>query len=126
MAIQQRYTLVCDDIRVENTGKLFVTPDVIVEKLPFTIPLLAFLQAYDVDTAGTLKFRAALQHTDSESVIAEATGVLDIPESSLMGFAVLKFGNLRFENGGRYSFVMTINGQSEPLIHTFNISARLT
>jgi len=24
MAIQQRYTLVCDDIRVENTGKLFV------------------------------------------------------------------------------------------------------
>jgi len=41
-------TLICDDLRVEQSGKLILigvyTPNIIVPQIPFTFPGLAFFQ----------------------------------------------------------------------------------
>lgn len=47
MALTHRYTLVCEDIRQENTGKWIViglyTHNIACPQLPFRLPSLSFL-----------------------------------------------------------------------------------
>jgi hypothetical protein len=49
VAINQKYILVCDEVRQENNGKFMViglyTPDMTLPQIPFVLPSLTFFIA---------------------------------------------------------------------------------
>ena len=124
MPITHLYTLVCDDVRVENNGKLIViglyTPNVLVPQLPFAFSTFTFLQAFQSDRAGQFTFRAHLQHVESGQHLAQALGTISVVQPG-MGVGVVRFGNIRFDRVGSYHYIFTFDGEPEPFLTSFDV-----
>ena len=56
MPLNHKYTLVCDDVRREDNGKLIVvgmyTPGITLPKFPFRLSKLTFVSYFEVTEAG--------------------------------------------------------------------------
>ena len=69
MAITHKYTILCDDVRQENNGKLILlgmyTPDISVPQIPFVLPMLTVFQCLDTDRPGTWTAKLKLQHLET-------------------------------------------------------------
>lgn len=80
MAILQKHSVVCDDVRIENNGKFFIigmyTPDIAVSQIPWIAPQLTFLLWLESDRPGNFQFRAKLTHLETGTVLAQAMGGL--------------------------------------------------
>ena len=124
MPLIHQYTLVCDEVRLENNGKLIViglyTPDIFVPQFPFAFPSLTFLQAFMSDQAGQFQFRARIQHLESGQGLAQAMGTINVRQP---GFAasVLRFGNLTVTRDGVYNLIVNVDPQPDPITVSFNI-----
>jgi len=124
MALTLRATLICDEIRREDNGKLlFVgvyTPNLVVRQLPATLPLCAF-QMWDSDSSATHQFRLVIQHMESRSVVLDGSMSIDVPSAGT-GFLTLRMGLLRFETEGTYELLVLLDGQDTPAgRHAFEV-----
>jgi len=77
MALTNKYTLICDDVRQENTGKLIVigiyAGVVGVPQIPATFPTgLTFFQGWESDRPGKIDLKIKIQHLESGQIIIEA------------------------------------------------------
>lgn len=124
MSLTLRYTLLCDEVRREDNGKLLIiglyTPNILVPQLPFIFPSLTVFQLFHSDRAGRFPFRARLEHMESGQEIAGAMGLMEIPQAG-PGVSVIRFGNLQLDRFGAFGFVMNINGQPDPISTTFEV-----
>jgi hypothetical protein len=124
MAITLKYTLVCDDVRQENNGKLLIiglyTPNIAAFQIPMALPSLSFLQAVETDRPGQFTFRLQLQHLESGHQTAEARGVLNFVQPGY-GINVVRFSNVLIDRLGTYNVILTVEDQREPIMTSFDV-----
>ncbi|HTW64893.1 MAG TPA: hypothetical protein VME17_09775 [Bryobacteraceae bacterium] len=123
MAITNKYTLICDDVRQENNGKSILIGlymgTITVPHVPFVLPSLSFFQVFESDRPSNVMFRIRLERMDTGHAIAEGMGMLNIQRPGL-GIAVVKFAPIQMPDFGTYSLVVNIEGE-QPIITTFNV-----
>jgi hypothetical protein len=124
MPIRHKYTLVCDEVRVENNNKLFIIGlyggTITVPQIPFVLQSLSFVQAFEDDRPEQLRFTASLQHLDSGQLVAQAMGMMAVGAPG-QGISVIKFAPLQINQVGGYVFVVSIDGLPEPLTTNFDV-----
>jgi hypothetical protein len=129
VALTLRHTLICDEVRVENNGKLIIigmygpapgaSSVILVPQIPFVFPTLSFLQWLDSDRPAQVQFRASISHLESGQEICQAAGLAGIPTPGT-GLAVIGFKPLRLDRLGAYTFTVTYGGQ-EPMATEFEV-----
>lgn len=115
----------CDDIRVENNGKLILigvyTPNPLVPQIPFVFPALSFFQLWESDAAGEYQFRTRLRHTETGAAVADMGGIMKIQRPGV-GISIVKIANLRIDKLGGYDFSVHVEGQPDAVgLHSFSI-----
>ena len=124
MALTLRHTLICDELRIENNGKLILIgvygEHIIVPQIPFVFPSMTFVQWLDSERPDQMQFRSSVSHLESGQEIAQAAGMIQIPTKGT-GLAVIGFRPIRFDRLGAYTFTVTYEGQ-EPIATPFEVS----
>lgn len=124
MAITHKYTLICDDVRQEVTGKLILIGlymgTITVPQIPFQLSALTFFQVFESDRPANLQFRLRVQNLDTGQTIAEAMGMMNIQRPGV-GAAPIRFSPIQFSAVGSYNLVTTIEGE-QPIISQFDIT----
>jgi hypothetical protein len=124
VALTLRHTLICDELRIENNGKLIIIgvygPQILVPQIPFVFPTLTFIQWLDSERPGQMQFRSSISHLESGQEVAQAAGMINIPVPGT-GVAVIGFRPLRVDRLGPYTFTITYEGQ-DPIATSFEIS----
>jgi hypothetical protein len=124
MAIKQNFTLICDEVRREDNGKLMIlgvyTPDIAVPQIPVVLPTLTFFQSLQSDRAGNWNITMRLQHLETRANVFEVVGGIgfQVPGCSVHP---IRFANVQFTTAGVYSFIQEIEGQAEPLVTQFSV-----
>jgi hypothetical protein len=120
-----KLTLVCDDVRREDNGKLIIigvyTPDIRVAQIPFVFPSLTFLQWLETSQAGQYEFRSSLNLLEDGKAIAQIVGMTEAKRPGVM-LNVLRLMNLRIQSTGTYTFTTRFEQHGEPIIHSFQIN----
>src|ERR1035437_260020 len=96
------------------------TPDMSVPQLPVVIPSLTFFIALESDRPGNVQVRFAIQLLDSGRSIAEGMGAVGFPKPGL-GIMPVQLRNLPLQSAGTYVFSLTLEGQRDPITHSFNV-----
>ncbi len=129
MAISHQYTIVCDDVRQENTGKFIILGmymgNITVTQLPFALPTLAFFQLLQADRLGSYTIRVQVQNVESGRVLAQAVVIMEVNQAPnglpATVLNVPKFANVVFDRAGAYSLNVMIEGQVNPIIVPFDV-----
>src|SRR5438874_2406821 len=81
MPIIHKYTVICDEVRREDNGKMILigvyNTVMIVPQIPFPMASLTFFSVYDVDRPGQWSMKFKLQHLETGHSIAEGHGGLN-------------------------------------------------
>lgn len=123
--ITHRYTLVCEDVRVENTGKFIIlglfTNGIGTTQIPFPLPSLTFFHALQIQQPGQFKFKMRVSHLDNGNLIAQVEGGFAAPQAAEIAFPI-KIPNPQFNAFGIYTVSLEIEGQPEPFLTQFQVS----
>jgi len=124
MPITQKHAIVCDDVRMENTGKWIIigmyTPDMTVPQIPVVLPTITFFSWLESDRPGNFPFRMRLEQLESGTVMAEGMSVMQYARPGL-GISVVRFGGLTFSSPGAYVYSMQFDGQPDRLLTQFSV-----
>lgn len=124
MPIIQKHAIVCDDVRMENTGKWIIigmyTPDMAVPQIPIVLPSITFFNWLESDRPGNFPFRMKLEQLESGTVLAEGMGGMQFARPGV-GISVIRFGGIQISQPGAYVYSMTFDGQPERLLTQFSI-----
>jgi hypothetical protein len=122
--VTHNYTLICDDFRMEVTGKFIIIglfPNGLsTPQLPFPLPTLTFFQSLSTDAVGTFKFKGTLRQLDNGTVLATAEGAMFAHMIAPI-ILPIKLQNLRFMSFGSYTWSLEIEGQEEPFLTEFTV-----
>lgn len=128
MAITHKYTLVCDDVRQENTGKFIViglyTPNIGVPQLPFAFPFLTFFVCLESDHPGNFALRIRIESAETGQRLIEGMGMMGFRNVGI-GAMPIRFGPIQFQNQGSYNFCMEVDGEREPIVVPFVVNLNL-
>lgn len=123
MKLTHKYTLMCDDIRQEMSGKLILIgvymDKVAVPHTPFSYPSLTFFQVFECDGPANLQFRIRIEHLENGQLIAEGMGMMSVQKAGL-GIAPVKLSPIPFPAPGSYHLITSIENQ-EPIIFPFDV-----
>jgi hypothetical protein len=125
VALSLRSTLICDDIRREDNGKLFFvgvyTPGIRFAQLPASIALCAF-QVWEADAPGSHQFRLLLRHVETGRILLDGQATMEVPRAGA-GYLTLKLGELRFEAVGDHQLLFMLDGVDTPVgEHRFGVT----
>lgn len=128
MAIKHKYTIVCDEVRREDNGKLIIIgvyqKVIAIPQLPFMLPTLTFFQSLESDRPGTWSLRIKIQHLETGKNLLEGMGQMTFQQPG-EGVNQLKFGNVPITALGAYNFVIDVEGQNEPIITAFEVQLNI-
>lgn len=123
MALTQKYSIMCDEVRQENNGKFLVigmyVDAITVPQLPATLPSLTFFNWLLVDRLGAYTLRVKIESAETGRVLAQAPLLIDIgqaPKLPANTFIMPRFANVTFETAGGYTFTVTVEGDAEPVV----------
>lgn len=129
MAFRHRYTLICDDFRREDNGKLILigvyVDTIVLPQLPFALPSISFFSFLESDRPGHWALDFKLTHLESGKNLVEGHGGAEVRKPGIV-IAPLKFGPIQFQAVGAYSFSVQIQGEAEPIITHFNVQLNLS
>lgn len=115
MAITSKYTIICDDVRKEDNGKILllgVYPEnIVVPQFPFKMPSLCFYELLASDTAGKWPLKFRMEKTDTRERIIEGEGQLEIEKAPSNGLTVFRFVDVTIKSAGTYQLVAEIGDQ---------------
>lgn len=122
MPITHDYTIVCDDVRREDNGKLLIMGmymgTITIPMLPMVLPSLTVLSLFHGDRPESFPWRLSIQNLENNhQVIAEARGFANVPAPG-PGVMPIKFAGLQFTQAGAYNIVLERDGEREPLAIT--------
>jgi hypothetical protein len=129
MAFTHKYTLICDDMRREDNGKLIIiglyTGTVALPQLPFVLPSLTFCTFLESDRPGQWSMEFRLEQLETGRSMVGGGGAVVVQQPGLV-IAPIKFGAVQFQAVGIYNFVVTINdGQLGPIITGFSVALNI-
>lgn len=123
MAITQRFSIMCDEVRQEINGKFIVigmyTPDMAVFQLPYVCPVLSFLLWLESDTAGQFQFQMGITHLESGRLIVQGMGGVQFAKAGA-GITPIRMTGVPFVAAGAYTFNLKFENQ-DALITNFNV-----
>jgi hypothetical protein len=125
VAITHRYTLICDDVRREDNGKMIVLgmylSEMILPQIPFQLPSLTFFSIFETDRPGNFPIKFKLQHLESGRVIVEGHGGLGAlkPGPTLLP---LKLSPIKFEAVGVYSYSLEVETMKDSVLMDFTVT----
>jgi hypothetical protein len=123
MAINLKFSLLCDEVRIENNGKVLIlgvyTPDMAVPQFPIVVPVLTFLFWLEGTIPGSYQFQARLVHLETGSELAQAMGAFGLAAPGV-GLAPIRLQGLQFKHPGPYAFILRINNEPE-IMHHFSV-----
>jgi hypothetical protein len=124
MPITPKYIVMCDEIRQEINGKFIILgvylPDMTIPQLPFVLPSLTFFIALESDRPGNYQVRFSVESLESGQKIFEGMGAAGFPKPGV-GAMPVQVRNLMIQNAGTYVFTLSLEGQKDPITHSFNI-----
>jgi hypothetical protein len=124
-----KYTLVCDDVRREDNGKLIIiglfTPDIVVPQIPFVFPMLTVFQVIESTRVGQFQFRSSLELLETGTKIAQAIGMVESKQPGIL-LNILRLGNLKIQSPGTYTFTTEFDQSGEPIVYSFQVNLRQT
>lgn len=124
MAITHQYTLVCDDVRQENTGKFIIvglyTSTMGIPQIPFVLPFLTFFMFVNADRPEQASFRMRLERMENGQRLVEGMGMIAVQRPGI-GASPMRVGPIQFQATGMYSFVVDIEGLRDPIITSFEV-----
>jgi len=128
MAITQKYTIMCDEMRREDNGKFLLigvySDTMLSPTFPFRLPGLTFFMKMDSDRPGSWSIRMRLEHLDTGQRLLEAIGALNFQRPG-SGFNPIKLPPLQFNAPGVYHFVLEVEGQTEPILYEFTVGLQI-
>lgn len=128
MAVAHKYTIVCEEVRREDNGKLLLLGvynfTVLVPVLPFVLPSLTFVLFLEADRQGHCPMNFKLQHVESGKTLLEGHGAAVFGGAG-PAIVPMKLGNMQLQAVGLYSFLVEIAGL-DPIITQFNVSLKIT
>ncbi len=123
MPITQKFSVMCDEVRIENNGKIMVigmyTPNMTVFQLPYVAATLTFLLWLESDRPGLFQFNAKITNLESGQIVVQAMGGAQFHTVG-SGIAPIRFVGVQFTSAGGYTFSVAFEGQ-EPIITTFSV-----
>lgn len=123
MAFKEKYTIICDDVRREDNGKVMAIGiyfgAITVPQLPFVMTM-TFFQLLEADRVGNWSWRSKLQHLETGKEIFQAGGGISVQVPGL-ALNVLRFPNVPLIAAGPYHFVLEIEDRAEPIIVPFEV-----
>jgi hypothetical protein len=129
MALQEKYIVLCDEVRQELNGKYILlgvyTPDMAVGQLPIVVPALTFFVVMMDDRPDQHQFRLSLQHLETGQVIAQGMGGFQTHRPGMVAIPI-RVGPIQFAGAGAYTFSLRIDDAREPITHSFNILLNIT
>jgi hypothetical protein len=100
MPVTAKYILLCDDVRVENNGKLLVvglyTGDMSVPQIFFILPTLTFLTCLDSGRPGNSPFRMKLQNLETGRPVVDGMGGIQFARPGT-AYAPVRMGGIQHE-----------------------------
>lgn len=121
------FTIMCDDVRREDNGKLIAIgvymPDVLVPQIPFVFQQMVFLQLFKWPAAGLFHLRGSLECFSDQGVSQVATGMamLQIVNPGPLPHA-FRFGGISLQRTGEYVFRVFSEGERDPIVeHKFRV-----
>ncbi len=112
MALIHKYTLVCDEIRREDNGKLIIlglyTPGIVLSGFPLQLSRLTFLTYFEPTVPGTWELAFRLSHVLTGALVGPEGHVrIEVPE--VVGPAILNvvIQGPNFQMPGDYAFTLT-------------------
>lgn len=126
MAAKHLYSIICDDVRREDNGKLLILGmylgTIVVPGLPTALPTFTLLTFFEDERPGEWNWKATLQFQSLERnrTLAEIRGFAKFNPGQ--GVLPLKFVGLRFDDSGLYHVVVEIDGGRDPFaVIPFNV-----
>ena len=114
MALIHKYTLVCDEVRREDNGKFLImglyTPGIVLQRFPFTLPKLTFLNFFDVTTPGVWKLACKFSHILTGAIAGpEGSARIEVPHVNEKAPALVPivFPGLTLQMPGDYALTLT-------------------
>ncbi|MBZ5550465.1 MAG: hypothetical protein LAO22_21320 [Acidobacteriia bacterium] len=129
MAIKHKYTLICDDVRREDNGKLIIIgvyqKVIALPQIPFILPSLTFFQVLESDRPGMWSVKIRIQHLESGKNLIDGAGQIGFQQVG-EGINSLRFGNVSLVAPGSYNFVMEIEKQeNDPIVVPFEVALNI-
>lgn len=127
MAFIHLYTILCDDVRKEDNGKLMIlglyANEILIPQLPYVFSTLSFFQGFKAEEIGQHWFEAKLSHTETGKILAQAMGSVQVSKPG-PAFSVLRFSGIKFENLGAYYFRYGEVGQDQAIDYHFDVKLK--
>jgi hypothetical protein len=124
MAWDHKYTLLCDDVRREDNGKLIVLGlyfgIITVPQFPAILPTLTVLSVFNADRPSNSPFTIRVQRLENGRTILEAQGFAPVVQPGPVVMPI-KFAPVRFDEGGAYNITTEVNGQTGQLVSDFAV-----
>ena len=125
MALTHKYTIMADDVRIENNGKPIIVGmymgGITVSQLPLILPTLTFFQVFDVDRPEDHYLRVQLQNLETGRTLSQAMMPMHNTRPGSPIVNIIKFGNVTFDRSGSYQLTTTIDEGRDPLIFPFDV-----
>lgn len=122
--ITSKYTIICDDVRREDNGKLLFVgvylDKMLVSQFPIELPTLCFYELLASDKSGTFPLAFRFENTQTGDKLVHGEGELQIPETG-QGIAIFRFMNVKIPAEGRYQFVLELQGQ-DPIVTPIEVT----
>ncbi len=124
--ITHKYTIVCDEVRTEDNGKLIVLGmynggSILVPRLPFQLPSLTFLMVLESEGEGRWPLTLKLTHLETGTVIADGHGSAQFLKPGTASVPI-KLAPLKFTKEGAYDFFVQLNGLDQPVITQISVN----
>ena len=119
MSVTHKYTIICDDVRREDNGKLIVLGmylgTITVPQLPAILPSLTIVSLFQGERPESWSWRLSIQNMErNNQVVVEARGFANVLAPG-PGVMPVKFVGVQFQQAGAYNVVLEVEGQREPL-----------
>lgn len=129
MAISHKYTLMCDEVRREDNGKLLLIglyfDAILLSQIPAPLPGLTFLVKTESDRPGMWSMKMRLEHLDSGERLVQAMGNINFQRPG-PALNPIRIPPIQFKAPGVYHFVMEIEGQAEPILYEFSVGLQIS
>ena len=126
MAIKNTNTLVCDEVRMEMTGKFIViglyTGPIGVPQIPLQMHL-TFMHFLQADRPGRFTVKLRVEHLETGRRLIEGQGGIQVGIPGLTVIAPFKVP-LQIDREGDYNFILEIEGEQDPVITPFSVTIR--
>jgi hypothetical protein len=125
MALNHKFTLLCDDARLEASGQVTIVGAysnfIPVVQMPARFrDGLVILQCWEFDAPGQFHFKLRIQHVKSGKSFFEGRASIDASGPGIE-FMPLRSDPLEFTALGKYKLILDIEGQRASVVVEFEV-----